>query len=108
MLISQSGVHIDNGVKSVLFALFIYAVGFESGSQFFRSLGRQSIREIVMAMVLAVSRLVTVVVLARLFGLYKGLAAGIAAGGPTQSAIIGTAGSAIAKLGLLAEKVQRL
>jgi aspartate-alanine antiporter len=92
----------------VLFALFIYAVGFESGPQFFRSLGRQSLREIAMAAVLAISGLVTVVVLARIFGLDKGLAAGIAAGGLTQSAIIGTASSAISKLGLAADEVQRL
>ena len=78
VLISQVGVSVDNGVKSVLFALFIYAVGFESGPQFFRSLGRQSLREIAMAVVLAVSGLITVVVLARMFGLDKGLAAGIA------------------------------
>lgn len=108
VVISQVGVAIDNGIKSVLFALFIYAVGFESGPQFFRSLGRQSIREIVMAVVLAISGLVTVVVLSRMFGLDKGLAAGIAAGGLTQSAVIGTAGAAITKLGLAAEEVQRL
>lgn len=108
VVISQVGVHIDNGVKAVLFALFIYAVGFESGPQFFRSLGRQSLREIAMAAVLAISGLVTVVVLARMFGLDKGLAAGIAAGGLTQSAIIGTASSAISKLGLAADEVQRL
>ncbi|MFC7552984.1 permease [Pseudoroseomonas wenyumeiae] len=108
VVISQFGVHIDNGVKSILFALFIYAVGFDSGPQFFRSLGRQSIREIVLAVVLSVSALATVLVLARMFGLDKGLAAGIAAGGLTQSAIIGTAGSAITKLGLAAEEVQRL
>lgn len=108
VLISQVGVSIDNGVKSVLFALFIYAVGFESGPQFFRSLGRQSLREIAMAVVLAISGLVTVVVLARMFGLDKGLAAGIAAGGLTQSAIIGTASAAIGKLGLAADEVQRL
>jgi aspartate-alanine antiporter len=108
VVISQVGVHIDNGVKAVLFALFIYAVGFESGPQFFRSLGRQSLREIAMAAVLAISGLVTVVVLARIFGLDKGLAAGIAAGGLTQSAIIGTASSAISKLGLAADEVQRL
>jgi putative transport protein len=108
VLISQVGVSIDNGVKSVLFALFIYAVGFESGPQFFRSLGRQSIREIVMAAVLAISGLLTVIVLARSFGLDKGLAAGIAAGGLTQSAIIGTASAAIGKLGLAADEVQRL
>ncbi|MDQ1080603.1 aspartate-alanine antiporter [Pseudoroseomonas cervicalis] len=108
VLISQLGIQIDNGVKAVLFALFIYAVGFESGPQFFRSLGRQSIREIVMALVLAISGLATVVVLARMFGLDKGLAAGIAAGGLTQSAIIGTASAAIGKLGLPLEEVQRL
>lgn len=108
VLLSQVGVHIDNGVKSVLFALFIYAVGFESGPQFFRSLGRQSLREIVMAVVLAVTGLATVVVLARVFGLDKGLAAGVAAGGLTQSAIIGTASAALAKLALPADEIQRL
>lgn len=108
VLLSQFGVKIDNGIKSVLFALFIYAVGVESGPQFFRSLGRQSIREIVMAAVLALSGLATVIVLARIFELDKGMAAGIAAGGLTQSAIIGTAGSAIEKLGLAAAETQRL
>jgi len=108
VIISQVGVSIDNGIKSVLFALFIYAVGYESGPQFSRSLGRQSLREIAMATVLAVSGLITVVVLARMFGLDKGLAAGIAAGGLTQSAIIGTAGAAIGKLGLAADETQRL
>jgi len=108
VLLSQIGITIDNGIKAVLFALFIYAVGFESGPQFFRSLGRQSIREILMAAVLAISGLLTVIVLAKMFGLDKGLAAGVAAGGLTQSAIIGTASSAIGKLGLAADEVQRL
>lgn len=105
---SQFGVTIDNGVKAVFFALFIYAVGFESGPQFFRSLGRQSIKEIAMAAVLAVSGLATVIILARLVGLDKGLAAGVAAGALTQSAIIGTAGAALGKLGLAADELQRL
>lgn len=108
VLISQVGVTIDSGIKAVLFALFIYAVGFESGPQFFRSLGRQSVKEILMALVVAVSGLVTVVVIARVFHLDKGLAAGLAAGGLTQSAIIGTAGSAIEKLGLAPDEVQRM
>ena len=108
VLISQVGITIDNGIKSVLFALFIYAVGFESGPQFFRSLGRQSIREIIMAAVLAISGLATVVVLARMFELDKGLAAGVAAGALTQSAIIGTASDAISKLGLAPEQMQLL
>ncbi|MCM2504959.1 aspartate-alanine antiporter [Aureimonas altamirensis] len=108
VVISQFGATIDNGVKTLLFALFIYAVGFESGPGFFRSLGRQSIREIVLAAVLAITGLATVIVFARLFGLDKGLAAGVAAGALTQSAIIGTASSALAQLDLAAEEIQRL
>jgi len=108
VLVSQVGVHIDPGVKAILFALFIYAVGFESGPQFFSSLGRQSIKEIALAFVMAGTGLLTVVAMAKLFGLDKGLAAGVAAGGLTQSAIIGTAGDAIAKLGLAADEVKRL
>jgi aspartate-alanine antiporter len=108
VLVSQVGVQIDSGVKSVMFALFIYAVGYESGPDFFRSLGKQSIKEIILAAVLSVSGLLTVVALAKWFDLDKGLAAGVAAGALTQSAIIGTAGDAIARLGLAAEEVQRL
>lgn len=108
VVISQVGISIDNGIKSVLFALFIYAVGFESGPQFFRSLGRQSLREIILAAVMALSGLLTIIACARLFGLDKGLAAGIAAGSMTQSAIIGTASAAIAKLDLPLEQIQAL
>lgn len=108
VVVSQVGVQVDPGVKAVLFALFIYAVGYESGPQFFNSLGKQSVREIILAAVLAITGLITVVIMAKLFGLDKGLAAGVAAGGLTQSAIIGTAGDAIAKLGLAADEVTRL
>jgi len=108
VIVSQVGVTIDSGVKSVLFALFIYAVGYESGPDFFRSLGKESIKEIILAVVLATTGLLTVVVCAKAFGLDKGLAAGVAAGGLTQSAIIGTAGDALTRLGLAADEVKRL
>ncbi|MBO9648399.1 MAG: aspartate-alanine antiporter [Variovorax sp.] len=108
VIVSQVGVEVDAGVKAVLFALFIYAVGFESGPQFFSSLGKQSIKEIILAVVMAATGLLTVIVMAKMFSLDKGLAAGVAAGGLTQSAIIGTAGDAIAKLGLSADETQRL
>ena len=108
VVISQAGVTIDNGVKSVMFAVFIYAVGYDSGPGFFNSLNRKTLREIAMAIFLAVSALVTVVICAKLFHLNKGLAAGLAGGALTQSAIIGTAGDAIARLGLPADQVKSL
>lgn len=108
VVLSLFDVPVDDGVKALLFALFIYAVGFESGPRFFKSLGRQSLREILLAAFMAVAGLATAVVMARLFNLDKGMAAGLAAGGMTQSAIIGTAGDALARLGLAAGEVQKL
>ncbi|KFA59502.1 aspartate-alanine antiporter [Gilliamella sp. Choc4-2] len=106
--LSVFGVTVDSGVKAVLFALFIYAVGFESGPQFFRSLGVKTLREIFLALFIAIIGFVTVVVLAKVFNLDKGLAAGLAAGGLTQSAIMGTASDALSQLGLSAEELRRL
>ncbi|SAL15277.1 Aspartate/alanine antiporter [Caballeronia peredens] len=108
VVVSQAGVQIDNGVKSVMFAVFIYAVGYDSGPQFFNSINRKTLREIAMAVFLAVTALVTVIVCAKIFGLNKGLAAGLAGGALTQSAIIGTAGDAIARLGLPADQTKAL
>ena len=68
VLIGQVGVEVSPQLQVVLFTLFIYAVGYESGPQFFRSLNRKSLREIILAAFLAVSGLITVVVTARLFG----------------------------------------
>lgn len=108
VVISQVGVQIDNGVKSVMFAVFIYAVGYDSGPQFFNSLSRKTLREIAMAVFLSASALITVLVCAKLFGLSKGIAAGMAGGALTQSAIIGTAGDAIARLGLPAAETKAM
>ncbi|MGF6379442.1 putative transport protein [Paraburkholderia atlantica] len=108
VVISQAGVTVDNGVKAVMFAVFIYAVGYDSGPGFFNSLNRKTLREIAMAVFLAVTALITVVACAKLFHLNKGLAAGLAGGALTQSAIIGTAGDAIARLGLPADQVRSL
>lgn len=108
VVLSLVGVSVDNGVKSILFALFIYAVGFESGPQFFKSLGLESIKEILLAGFMAICGLVTVLIMAKIFHLDKGLAAGLAAGGMTQSAIIGTAGDALSRLDLPVDEISRL
>jgi aspartate-alanine antiporter len=106
--ISQVGVSIDDGVKAIMFALFIYAVGYNSGPQFFSSLNRSSVKEIILAAFVALVSLATVVALAKAFGLDKGLAAGLAGGALTQSAIIGTAGDAIARLPLPPDQIATL
>ena len=100
VVIGQLGVAIDPGIKAIFFALFIYAVGFQGGPQFFHALNRRSLNQLASAFVMCLVGLLCVLGGAWCFGLDRGMAAGLAAGGLTQSAIIGTAGDAIAKLGL--------
>lgn len=104
VLMGQLGaIKIDNGIKAIFFALFIYGVGFQGGPQFFHALNRRSLNQLASAFVMCITGLLCVLLAAWAFGLDRGMAAGLAAGGLTQSAIIGTAGDALAKLGLSPE-----
>jgi aspartate-alanine antiporter len=108
VIIGQLGVNIDSGIKGIFFALFIYAVGFQGGPQFFHALNRRSLNQLASAFVMCFTGLLCVLGAAWLFGLDRGMAAGLAAGGLTQSAIIGTAGDAIGKLGLSPELMKTM
>ena len=108
VIIGQLDIQLDTTMKSVFFALFIYAVGYQGGPQFFRSINRRSLNMLASAFVMCLVGLICVLVSAWTFDLDRGTAAGLAAGGLTQSAIIGTAGDAIAKLGVSAEQIKTM
>jgi putative transport protein len=108
VIIGQLGVNIDSGIKGVFFALFIYAVGYQGGPQFFHALNRRSLNQLASAFVMCFVGLLCVLTAAWMFGLDRGMAAGLAAGGLTQSAIIGTAGDAIGRLGLSPELMKTM
>jgi putative transport protein len=100
VVIGQIGIKLDDGIKGIFFALFIYGVGFQGGPQFFHALNRRSLNQLASSFLMCLTGLFCVLAAAWMFGLDRGMAAGLAAGGLTQSAILGTAGDAIAKLGL--------
>ena len=108
VVIGQLGVAIDPGIKAIFFALFIYAVGFQGGPQFFHALNRRSLNQLASSFVMCATGLLCVLLAAWAFGLDRGMAAGLAAGGLTQSAIIGTAGDAISRLGLSPELMKTM
>ncbi|AHH20967.1 putative transporter, aspartate/alanine exchanger family [Nocardia nova SH22a] len=99
---------IDDQVKNIAFALFIFTLGYISGPTFFASLNRKSLKYgaftlVEVASVLAITALATVVM-----HLDVGTAAGLLAGGATESAAVGTATDAIARLDLPAEQIKTL
>jgi len=108
VIIGQIGVPVDPVVKDMMFALFIYATGYVSGPQFFASLNRKTISQLHLAVISTIAIFAFIFIAAKVMGLDKGTAAGLLAGAITESACIGTAGEALQRLGLGAEKIKEL
>lgn len=106
--IGQIGVSVAGEVKTLAFALFIYALGYMIGPQFVSSLGRATLKQVHLTILSTVVVVITVWGLASVFGLDKGSAAGVLAGGATESAVIGTASDALAAQPLSKEEIARL
>ncbi len=98
--IGQFGVQISSEVKQCFFLLFLFSIGFRTGPQFFRGLRRDGLQQALLAVIVATTGLIVAYVVSRLFAYDRGTAAGVIAGALTESATIGTASDAIARLGL--------
>jgi putative transport protein len=85
-------------LRWAFFYLFLFAIGYSVGPQFFGSLKRDAIPQIVLTLVVAVSGLLTVVAVSAIFDFDEGLAVGLLSGGMTQSAALGAGLSAISEL----------
>ncbi|RZD96030.1 aspartate-alanine antiporter [Streptomyces albidoflavus] len=98
LLLGTQHVSVDDDVRSVFFALFIFSLGYMAGPQFFSNLNRRSLRFFVLCLVELVCVLGIAFGLAKSFDLDVGTASGILAGAATESAVVGTATEAIGKL----------
>ncbi|MGF6726319.1 putative transport protein [Paraburkholderia sp. GAS41] len=107
LLLGQTGARLAPDLKNIAFALFIFALGFTGGPQFFANIGR-GWRYGLLSLVEIVSVLVLVMIALFALHLDAGTAAGLLAGAATESAVIGTASEAVAKLGLADAETTRL
>jgi putative transport protein len=99
VLIGQLGITVGGPMKSAFFLLFLFAVGFGVGPQFFRGLGKEGPRQIVFSLIVLLMCLAVPVLCAIMAGLDVGYAAGLYAGSQTISAAIGVATDQIDRLG---------
>jgi putative transport protein len=98
VMVGQLGVTLPNEVKQCFFLLFLFAIGFRTGPQFFRGLKKDGLQHAALAAVVATAGLAIAYVVAKVFGYDAGTAAGVVAGSLTESATIGTAMDAIGRL----------
>ena len=87
-------------LKTVLFSLFVFTIGYRSGPEFFASLSVRTLAQVALALVVGLTGLILVLIFAFTVGLDPGTAAGLASGSLTQSSMIGTASGALSQLGL--------
>ena len=91
-------VPINGTVKSVFFIMFLFALGYKVGPQFFRGLKKDGLPQAAVALVVCVSGLGICYAFAEMLGYGTGLGAGLLGGALTQSAVIGVAQDAIGNL----------
>lgn len=95
VLVGQLDIPVPGPLKQVFFLLFLFAIGYSVGPQFFASLRGSGIKQVIFAVVMCALVLVTTIVVAKIFGYNTGEAAGLFAGAQTVSAVIGVADNAI-------------
>src|SRR5262245_51528209 len=100
VVVGQLGVKVSGEVMKCFLLLFLFSTGFRTGPQFFRGLKSDGAQQAALAAIVATSGLAVAYVMSRLLGYDPGTAAGVIAGSMTQSAAIGTASDAIARLPL--------
>jgi putative transport protein len=106
VLIGQLGITVGGPIKAAFFLLFLFAVGYGVGPQFFRGLGREGPRQILFSLTVLAVCLVVPVLCALIAGLDVGYAAGLYAGSQTISAAIGVATDQIGRLGYPPEQAK--
>ncbi|MFE5325451.1 aspartate:alanine exchanger family transporter [Embleya sp. NPDC056575] len=91
-------VGINGTVKSLFFIMFLFALGYKVGPQFFRGLKKDGLPQVVNALIVCVTGLLVCWGFAELLDYGPGLSAGLLGGALTQSAVIGVAQDAISQL----------
>lgn len=100
VLIGQMDIHIPGPIKSAFFLLFLFAVGYSVGPQFFRGLKKEGLPQMGFAVLMLLFCLLVPYACAKVMGYDMGQAAGLLSGSQTISAVIGVAGDTISNLDL--------
>jgi putative transport protein len=106
VLIGQMDITISPNVKSVFFLMFLFAVGYSVGPQFFRGLKSDGLPQVAFAVMLCVACLLSTYVAAKVAGYSIGQAAGLLSGACTISAVLGVATDTMGQLGLTPEQLK--
>ena len=98
ILVGQMNIAIPGPIKSVFFLLFLFAIGYSVGPQFFQSLRSTGIKQVGFAVIVCFLCLGVTLATAKFLGYDAGMAAGLFSGSQTISAVIGVGTDTIQSL----------
>lgn len=104
VLIGQLKIEISPNVKAVFFLMFLFAVGYSVGPQFFRGLKSDGLPQVFFSVILCVACLLCAFIAAKIAGYNMGQAAGLLSGACTISAVLGVASDTMGQIGLTPEQ----
>ena len=84
VLVGQLNITVDGPLKAVFFLLFLFAVGYKVGPQFFRGLKKDGLPQVGFAVLMCIVSLVAPWILAKIMGYHIGEAGGLLAGSQTM------------------------
>src|SRR6185503_6444194 len=100
VLIGQIGITISQPLKSTVFLMFLFAVGYGVGPQFVRGVAKDGLPQAFFSVVQCVLSLVIPVAICKFVGYDLGYSSGFYSGSQTLSAAMGLSTDAINRLGL--------
>ena len=103
VLVGQMDIPISGPLKNVFFLLFLFAIGYSVGPQFFQSLKGSGLKQVIFTFILCIICLGITYLMAKLLHYNPGEAAGLLSGAQTISAVIGVGGDSIQTLNVSSE-----
>ncbi|MCM1292944.1 MAG: aspartate-alanine antiporter [Bacteroides sp.] len=108
VLVGQMDIPIPGPIKNVFFLLFLFAIGYSVGPQFFRALRGSGLKQVFFAVVVCVLCLVVTLIVAKLMHYNVGEAIGLFSGAQTISAVIGVGSDTMSSMGMSAAEKQKM
>lgn len=100
VFVGQMKISISPDLKQIFFLIFLFSVGYSVGPQFFNSLKKSGIPQLIFTTLMCFLGFLVTWVLADMMGYNAGQAAGLLSGAQTISAVIGVGGDTINSLNL--------
>lgn len=108
VVVGQLDIPMTGALKQTAFLLFLFAIGYKVGPQFFAGLRKEGLPQVGFAALMCLFILFSTWGIAAIMGYNVGEAAGLLSGSQTISAVIGVADDTIRGMGLPAEEQKKV